>query len=284
MLAVIIYYMNKLLWSLFFLSFSVWAENNPGLITNGDTPLMSTEVVDDYRIIDHKKSHWLSSFGFETLKYETFNDFEGVKKNFDPTEQELWGGRIGFGREIYLGAGFLTTTKMEGYYLGTLFSRELNGGAEDDDIKFAFTKRTGQIYGLDISQSLSFLFHMKTKNPMMDEWTFLTVEPFVEFGVGRATALNRLNYSYDLATTDEAYRLKVEDQLLNSILAVGVNFTSRSGSFLYLKAVQNRFTVTDRKATQLTRVNGGADVSSNPDLGDNMDMITTYAMGGGYKF
>ena len=249
-----------------------------------DTPVMTTDIDDEYRVFEPRKSHWLTSFGFEGMKYETFNDFKGEKESFKPGDKELWGGRLGFGGEIYLGAGFVTTTKVEGYYMGTLFSRVLNGGAEDEDVKFAYTKRTGQIFGADASQALGFLFNMKTKNPFMDEWTYLTVEPYIEAGFGMAKAYNRLNYSYKLATTDERYSLRVVDDLSNAKLAAGINFTSSSGYFLYMKLIQNRFDITNRKADLLQRDNGGSTVSSKPDLGDKIDVITTYAIGGGYKF
>lgn len=249
-----------------------------------ETPALVTEAPAEEKDFNPYKSHWLTTFGFEGMKYETFNDFQGVKKNFSPNEQELWGGRIGVGGEIYLGAGIMTTTKIDGYYMGTLFSRVLNGGDEDENVKFAFTKKTGQIFGAEASQALGFVFDMKTKNPFMDEWTYLTVEPYIEAGIGVAKAYNRLNYQYNLASTNEAYRLKVEDELTNAKLAVGINFTSSTGYFLYMKATQNRYDITDRKATKLQRDNGGTDVRTKPDLGDKIDPITTYAIGGGYKF
>lgn len=256
-----------------------------GVSQTFDTPVMTTESPQDNRVIDHKKSHWLTSFGFESMKYKTENDFDGVKSNFKPNEQEFWGGRIGVGGQIYLGAGLITTSKIEGYYMGTLFSRVLNGGAQDANVKFAYTKKTGQIYGADASQSLGFIFNMKTRNPFMDEWTYLTVEPYVEAGIGAARAYNRTNYSYALESTNEIYRLKVEDELVNAKLAVGVNFTSNKGYFLYLKATQNRYDVTSRKASKLLKNNDSATpVASEPTLSDKIAPIMIYALGGGYKF
>jgi hypothetical protein len=274
---VIIYCMNKLYFLALLVAFPLWAQ-----VSDSDTPVMTTEVVEDHDF-NPRKSHWLTTFGFETLQYPTFYEFEG-KKNFSPGKQELFGGRIGFGGEIYLGAGLMTTSKIEAFYLGTLFSRTLNGGAEDEDVKFAFTKKTGQLFGAEASQSLGFMFDMKTKNPFIDEWAYLTVEPFIEAGIGQAMALNKLNYSYNLATTDESYKLRVRDELLNAKLAFGINLTSRSGYYLTLKVTQNRFDLRKREARQLIKENGQGEVSSVPDFGDKIDMITTYAIGGGYKF
>lgn len=270
--------MNKLYCLVLLVSFPLWAQ-----VTGSDTPLMSTEVVEDHDF-KPRKSHWLTSFGFESMSYPTYNDFQGVKKNFSQGKQEFYGGRLGFGGEIYLGAGLVTTSRLEGFFMGTLFSRTLNGGTEDDDVKFAFTKKTGQVFGAEASQSLGFMFDMKTKNPFIDDWAYLAVEPFIEAGIGQAMALNKLKYSYNLDTTDESYRLRVRDELLNAKLAAGINFTSSSGYYLYLKVTQNRFDVTKREAKEIKKQNGGSEVSSEPDFGDKIDMITTYAIGGGYKF
>ncbi len=249
------------------------------------TPVITTEAPKEDKDHNPRKGHWITSFGFEGMKYETENNFTtGVKKNFRPGDTELFGGRIGVGGEIYLGMSLLTTSKLEGYYMGTLFSKVLNGGAEDDDVKFAYTKKTGQIYGFDYSQSLGFIFDMKTKNPFMEEWTYLTVEPYIEIGAGAAKAYNRLNYSYVLASTDEQYRLRVTDELVNAKVGAGINFTSTTGYFLYVKATQNRYDITDRKAYQLVRTGGGANVTSKPELDDKIKAITVYAIGGGYKF
>lgn len=248
------------------------------------TPVITTQVAKDDERFNPLESHWVTSFGFEGMKYETVNTFSGDRKNFKPNDAEFWGGRIGLGGEIYLGAGILTTSKIEGYYVGTLFSRVLNGGAEDADVKFAYTKKTGQVYGVDASQSLGFIFDMKTKNPIMEEWTYLTVEPYIEVGIGAAKAYNRINYSYVLNPVDEQYRLRVTDELVNAKVGVGINFTSTTGYFLYIKATQNRYDITDRKAYELRRNTGGPNVTSKPDLDDKIDAITVYAIGGGYKF
>lgn len=230
------------------------------------------------------ESHWLVSYGFEGMKYPTLFEFTGAKDSFSPGEAELYGGRLGFGGEIYLGAGVFTTTKVEGYYMGTLFSEVLNGGTEDEEVKFAYTKETGQIWGFDASQSLGYMFDMKTKNPFMEEMTYLTVEPFIEAGIGIASAYNRINYSYVLAGTDEEYRLRVEDKLVNAKLGIGVNFTASSAFYFFVKVTQNRYDITDREAYKLERTGGGPNVTSNPELDDSIDTITVYALGGGYKF
>lgn len=252
-----------------------------------DTPALVTEDITIERIHNPRKSHWLSTFGFEGSKYDVPFSFSGQEKSFKPNQQELWGGRIGFGGEIYLGAGFNTVSKVEGYYMGTLFSRVLNAGPEDDDIEFAYSKRTGHIYGVDASQSIGFMFDMKTKNPFMDEWAYLTVEPYVEAGIGMARAYNRVNYSYDTGpgNVQERYKSSVNDELLNARIGAGINFTSTSGYFLFLKATVNRYDITERKTKTYTQANGtpGSSVETT-DKNAKIDPVTVYAIGGGYKF
>jgi hypothetical protein len=241
---------------------------------------------DEERRFNPYESHWLTTFGFETLKYEVPYEFVGEKKNFTPGDQEMWGGRLGIGGELYLGLGLVTTTRLEGFYVGTLFSRVLNAGPQDGDEEFAYTKRTGNVWGVEATQSLGYVFDFKTKNPIMDEWAYLTVEPFVEAGVGKAYAYNRLNYDYDTGTTtNEGYRQRVRDDLTTAKFGGGVNFTASSGYFLYLKATVTTFDVSQRKVQTYTRPDQGAGSTVRETQKDvKLDPITIYALGGGYKF
>lgn len=250
----------------------------------GVNPILQDEIIDNTRY-NPRKSHFFIGANFEGMKMPTPFEFTGVKKELKPRDQDLWGARLTFGGELYLGAGFMTTTRLEGYYLGTLFSETLNGGKQDADVKFAYTKKHSQVFGGEASQSLGYVFNMKTKNPILEEWSYLTVEPFIEAGVGVGRAYNNINYKYELAGTDELYKLKVNDDLTNSKLAVGVNFTSSHGFYFFLKATQNRFNITNKKTRQVARINGsGTDVVTNPKFDDKIHTNTTYALGGGYKF
>lgn len=255
------------------------------LFAQTESPVMTTEAPSENKVFNPRESHWLTSFGFESLKYEVPFDYTGVKKKFNPSEQELWGGRLGLGGEIYLGAGFNTTTKLEGFYVGTLFSEVLNAGPDDEDSKFAFSKKTGQVYGVDASQSLGFMFDFKTKNPFLDEWAYLTVEPYIEAGLGKAWSRHRVNYDYDTGAVREGFKQTVKDDLLTTKLGGGINFTSRQGYFLFLKAMITNFDVVERKTRTYSKPNHGAwnfvkDSSKDVD----MDAVTTYTIGGGYKF
>jgi hypothetical protein len=261
------------------------AQTTPAITS---APNLQVEAeIEDTKKFNPRKSHWVSTFGFESTKYEVLPapyEFNG-KKDFSKRNQELWGMRLGFGGEIYLGAGFVTRSMVETYYVGTLFSRVLNGGAEDADIKFAYTKVTGQMLGADASQSLGFMFDFKTKNPFMGTMTYLSVEPYVEAGIGRAYAYNRTNYSYKLDVTDEAFKLRVRDDLLNARIGAGINLTSNQGFFLALKATVNRYEITNRKVDGYTQENGIGRTAINDSPKDaKIDPVVIYTLGGGYKF
>jgi hypothetical protein len=277
---------KSLLVVILLLSSTLLAAQEQTPITNADTPVMTTEVVDE-RIFNPRKSHWLTSFGFEGMRYDIPVEYNGVKEDFKPYKQELWGGRLGVGGELYLGAGFNTTTRIESFYAGTLFSKVYNAGPYENAQDFAYIKKTGSVWGVEASQSIGFLFNMKTKNPFMDQWTYLTVEPFVEGGIGRAWAYNRLAYQFNTGAsgTDEGYRIRIRDELVNTKFGGGINFTSQSGFFLYLKTYVNNFNVLSRSITTYSRPDQGVG-STTTDKPKNVkiDAITTYAIGGGYKF
>jgi hypothetical protein len=273
-----------LLVSLF--SISLFAAESETPITNADTPVITTEIVDE-RNFKPRKSHWLTSYGFESMKYDIPVEYNGVKEDFKPYKQELWGGRLGVGGELYLGAGFNLTTKVESFYLGTLFSKVYNAGPYEEAQDFAYIKKTGSVWGVEATQGFGFLFNLKTKNPFLDEWTYLTVEPFVEAGVGRAWAYNRLAYQFNTGAsgTDEGYRVRIRDELANTKFGGGINLTSRSGFFLYIKSFVNNFNVISRSITTYSRPDQGVGTTTT-DKPKNVkiDAITTYAIGGGYKF
>ena len=261
------------------------AQTIPAILPAPD--LQVEAEVEDKKPFNPRQSHWVTTFGFESTKYEVLPEpyvFNG-KKDFSKRNQELWGMRLGFGGEIYLGAGFVTRSMVETYYVGTLFSRVLNGGTEDADIKFSYTKVTGQMLGADASQSLGFMFDFKTKNPFMGTMTYLSIEPYIEAGIGKAYAYNRTNYSYKLDVTDEAFKLRVRDDLLNARIGAGINLTSNQGFFLALKATVNRYEITQRKIDGYTQENGSArtPISESPKDA-KIDPVVIYTLGGGYKF
>lgn len=253
-----------------------------------DTPALITEDLSKIKKFNPRESHWISTLGFEAMKYPVPYKFDGARSDFNPKDQEIFGGRLGLGGEWYIGKGIVTATRVEGYYMGTLFSQILNGGPDSEDVNFAYTKRTSQIYGVDASQQLGFMFEMKTKNPIMNEWSYLMVEPYVEAGLGAAKVYNRLNYQYDTGTAPTAAREKykdtINDTLTNARIGGGINFTSSEGFFLYMRVTVNKYNITKREQDKYSQPSGQAATKTTNNNEPNLDPITVYAIGGGYKF
>lgn len=237
-----------------------------------------------------RASHWITNFGFESLKYPTEYSFVGKKETYRPNDIELYGTRLGLGYEFHLGKGFHTATKIDGYYYGSLFNSEKTASPEFKSVTVSSRKDMTSLFGADISQTLSFLFDMKTKNPFLDQWTYLTVEPYLEAGLGMASSINRRNYKTDTGVcTDcvqEEYRARIRDEISTTKLALGINFISTSGYFLYLKGTQYLFDITKRKIDEYVKQDDVAGVQSTREsTQDNSSKpIMVYAIGGGYKF
>jgi hypothetical protein len=255
-------------------------ETKPALITE-------TEV-ETKKSFSPLESHWYTTMGFEAMEYTLPFSYTGSKESFDEENRNLYGGRLGFGGEIYLGAGFLISTRVEGYYMGTLFESAQTAGPELEDEVVGTVKDAGQIYGGDIVQTLSFMWELKTKNPIMQTMTYLMVEPFLEIGVGRAWAFNKKDYSYDTGTcptcAQEEYDQSFNDELTNVRVGGGINFTSRQGFFLFLKATENRYDITKRRTKGYFYSDDDTRTDVSPTPGSELGPIIVYSLGGGYKF
>ncbi len=234
-----------------------------------------------------RHSHWLMSVNGEGMGYEVPFEFRGNSRTFKNKTQALFGGRLGVGREMYIGKGLMTTSRGEAYYMGIMKDREENAKQEYEGITYASIKTSGQIAGLDAVQSLSYLYDITTSNPM-GESKMLTLEPFVEAGVGVARAINRKNYKYETGPygTSESYRLTVKDTIANARLGIGFNVTSNDGYYFFMKVTQNRFQIVERKSSGEQRMNGTQNYIDLSDTEKNisMDAVTIYALGGGIKF
>ncbi len=254
------------------------------------TPVITTEAPEDDRYIKHRKSHWITSFAFEGMKYELPFGFEGERKNFRDKDQELWGGRLGVGGQLYLGGGFFTTSMVETYYVGNVTQDVQVADPDVEDEEAGTVKRTGGLYGAEVSQNLGYIFEFRTKNPFMDEWAYLTFEPFVEAGLGVARAYNAVHYDYDTGPTgsgvQEKYKKRIRDELTNARIGAGFNITGRSGFFMTAKVTINRYDILKREVDSYTKQDNGT--VSNPDTIEDKDVkidpITMFSIGGGYKF
>jgi hypothetical protein len=228
-----------------------------------------------------RTGHWIGTIGFETTAYKLPFNFTGAKKTFKEEESRLTGGRLGFGREAYLGAGFLVNARLEGYYMGTLFNSLETASPEFQDVTVAATKDTGQMFGGDAIGHFGWMFDYNTKNPFLGEMAYMAFELFVEAGIGRGRAINGKSY-YFKATTNEEYKVTFEDDFSTQIVSAGFNIHSRSsGSFLYVKASQVSQSITERKVRGNSSISGEIkDNLTNPES----DPLTVFSIGGGFKF
>ena len=256
------------------------------------TPVLTTLEADQPRggkEFNPRKSHLVTTFALEGIKYEFEQDFQGERKNFKDTERELYGARLGVGYEMYLGAGFNTTTKLNGFYTGTLFEQKQTANPDVEDVDFAFSKRTSSFWGGELAQSIGFLFDMKSKN-LFGDIVQLTIEPFLEAGIGRAFAYNRINYHYDTTGTVnsdgviEDYRRTMSDTLTTTRLSAGFNVISSQGYFLHVMASLVNFDLSKREVEEKKRQNGGVFVETDPQFSEDLDPVLSYTIGGGYKF
>lgn len=273
--------MKKIIPLFALLSFSALAQESPA-------PVLANQAeLKDESDFDHHKGHWIISFGAETIQYDVPFDYQGKEEKFTPGERSLWGGRLGLGRQLYLGGGVVATTKLEAFYMGTLFETAINAAPEIETEEFSYTKRTGQIFGGDVTQSLGYLFNAKIKNPFMEEMALLVIEPFIEAGLGYAWAYNRQTYNYDTGASNvrENYRLRVNDTIISNRLGAGVNFTSNEGYFFYVKGTLYNYIDVQRKLEGTALVDDGTPINLNKATeGVNLSSSIIYAFGGGYKF
>lgn len=231
-----------------------------------------------------RTGHWIGTMGFETTAYKLPFDYTGAKKTFKEEDRRLTGGRLGFGREAYLGAGFLVNARLEGYYMGTLFKSLETASPEFDDVTVAATKDTGQMFGGDAIGHFGWMFDYNTKNPFLGEMAYMAFELFVEAGIGRGKAINGKSYFFK-AGVNEEYKVTFEDEFTTQIVSAGFNIHSRSsGSFLYVKASQVSQTISERK------IRGSAIISNTPSTfketisNPTSDPLTILSIGGGFKF
>jgi hypothetical protein len=233
------------------------------------------------------KNHWIVTFGGEQLDYELPLDYQGAYQKFPtkkfPNSRILSGGRVGLGKEYVLANKLLASTKVDGYFLGTLFA-QAQTGSPGADIDISQTKRTGQIFGLEVSQSIGFSRPFSFRHLLLDEMSFLRFEPFVEAALGMARAFNKIEY-FDVRNGRQEYEHRFTDKLLNTRLSIGFNLTSVQNYFMYAKASANKFVITDRQIHRQEMEDGTLTVDPvRNDSDADMGIVMSYAIGGGYKF
>lgn len=251
------------------------------------TPVITSEEDVESKVYNPKKSHWVTSFALDYIKYELPWVYTGAQKhNFRKKDQELYGVNLGLGREFHLGGGVQTGTKLYGYFRGATFQNKKTADPQIQDTEFASGKRIGQMWGGEIAQSLSFQFDYKAKNPIMDSMFYLTFEPFVEAAIGYAEAFNKINYGYNTApVVDEGYNHKIQDRMMTRRLSAGFNIISQRSYYLVVKGSLYQLDNTYRKQSGSQHFTGGP-VTTPAFIDDKPGIQTTtsFTIGGGYKW
>jgi hypothetical protein len=257
---------------------------------NSEMPVLSSEVTSTEEFTA-MKSHWQALYAFEMFKLQTPFNFTNGKGNkiFTQQDQQLFGGRLGFGRNLYIGGGLNTTSRVEGFYAGAAFGN-VKTARPDADQNISTKKVNSQNYGVDICQSIGFIFEAKMKNPFMDQMTYMTIEPFIEAGAGVSNARSKASYDYDTSVYVDHYRHTIDDKIANARVGAGINIAGRSGFFMFLRVSQNRYKILDRKTSGYSQPNGqGATnldtaAQKNADKNVKLNAITMFTLGGGYSF
>jgi hypothetical protein len=271
--------MNLLLACL--ITLSAFAEESPP----NAVPTVAADIDSESETFNHRKSHWTTQFAFENLRYELPFNYDGGQRKFGVKDQDMWGMRMGFGREVYLGGGFLLGARLDGYYLGLL--------AQDDkvvkkaDVTVTSEKRTGQVYGADAILHLGWMFDYKTRNPFLGDMAFMSMELFVEGGVGRGNSYFRKDYFYEVPTEPrDDYDIIIEDSYTTQRATVGANFLSTTSGFYFtLQATTLTLDVDKRKIRGKQQIDSGGIQAIGPGNGTaDLDPITVFTFGGGYKF
>ncbi len=261
------------------------AKRDTSFAVRGIAPQSQEDLSQEERF-NHRASHWVSTLGFEYTKYTLPYEFQGAKAKFGEEERELFGGRIGVGREYYLGKGFLFQGRLDGYYLGTLFTQAQTGNPEVD-IEVSATKKTGSAFGGEAVAHLGWMFDFRTKNPFLGEMNYMALEFFAEAGVGAGKDYNRKQYYFEASpATSEEYNLIIENKFMTRSLSAGVNILSvNSGAFFFMKATQMTQDISERKFRGVSRPNGQPATRLNGvDKSVAAEQLTLLSFGGGYKF
>lgn len=242
-----------------------------------------TNKFDDDAPFNHRKSHWVTNFGFEGTQYKVPFSYVGTKKSYDEESLELQGGRVGVGYEAYMGWGFLLGGRIDGYYMGTTFNRE-RFAKNVGNTQVRGEENRAQMYGGDLVGHAGWMFDYKTKNPFLDEMTYMAMELFAEAGVGAGQTYFTKEY-FNRDSVDELYRGRITESYRSTTVSAGINFLSRTtGFFLNLK-VSQMFLDVDETKIKAVRGDSTATTTTNEDINNpDKDPVTIISVGGGYKF
>jgi hypothetical protein len=228
------------------------------------------------------KSSWIFTFAGEQGRYHipwNYTPPTGATnlKSYSPDSRTFTGGRLGFGREFNPFGGLLMATKLEAYYMGTLFTSAQTASPEVD-LDISSAKRSGQLAGADLVQTLGYSFPFSMRDLFFRQMTAMRFEPFAEVGLGRAWAFNKLQYSDQRGPS---YEHTFRDVLSNMRMGFGFNLVSNQNYFMFVRASVNNYSITDRRIHRQTQAGVDPTVTQTDA---EMAPIMIYSLGGGLKF
>jgi hypothetical protein len=246
----------------------------PTLLT--DAELAEPPAEKEFKL---RESHWNVNISADGMRYPTLNfDYEGERKDFRDSERGLTGGKVGLGRDFYLGANLFFGLKVEGFYYGINQKDEKKAGPTYADTIVRVAKHLGQYYGGDVAATLSTTFEFKTKNPFLGDMSSLACEPFIELGLGSGRGWNRLDYK-DNANT-ETYKYIAEDKITSSKWGGGFNIIhTTTGYYLSVKAL-----FINMDLTRDTREKKNAGTETRVLDQSITDSVFVGSVGGGYRW
>jgi hypothetical protein len=237
----------------------------------------------DFLQEDYKTSNWLFEMGYSSLPYEVVmpvydGSYDKVKAKEDLS---LSGLNLGFGGQIYFGAGFSSTIKIVGTHYRA-FEDVTAKAAEDIDLDLVKLDFTHEVTTAEASGSLDYLI----------ETSYFGVQPFVAFAVGVGESKTERDYDYDgLSGGDnpnpEIYDVTSKEKFNYNKITLGLNFISKIGITSFFSVSQYSMVKTDREikgkfTTQAQQTPQRVD-SESEDLNEDSSM-TVASVGFGYLF
>lgn len=257
------------------------------LLTLSVTSVSASEFMEfgakNFKSTKMKESKWVFDVGANYMAYPTtLPGFKGTHANIEEnSDHDIYGINLGFGGELYFGAGLSSTIKIGGFYSKTM--NETTGkAAKDVDIDLAEKSTDHMVSGGEASISLNYLFETKSYG----------IQPFAEFGLGAGTAQVEQRYSYEgleggTNPNPESYDVKVEEGFSYARSTVGLNVISATGILFFTKVSRLGMVVNKRevKGTIKTAAKSSEqDVSSKKTDINESNEVFMATLGMGFLF
>lgn len=215
------------------------------------------------------KHGFVMGIGASKVVYGLYQDFEGTTEQFKEEKIDLYGPTLTIGYDWMVAQRLLVGLRAEPYMLST-FKRN------DSKTLNSSTTVDGQVYGMNAIGRLGLLFDFKTKNLFLDEWGSFIGELFVEAGMGRGNSTLGKDYRFSDGVTEELYDIRVNEDFMTRIWAVGFSATTINGAYIELKFAQMSTFNNDVRIQGKGQVNSGTIDDFNIPLKNVSSTPTTF--------